>query len=268
MAIGLVDSGVGGLTVLREVRKVCPKTDIHYLADTARFPYGTKTMEQVESYLLEGLDFLATLGVEAAVVACNTATAAGLEAARRRYSFPVLGVIEAGARPAVEATRCGRIGVVATTATVTSGAYAKAIKGHLETAIILHRSGQELVGAVEEGRTERSQVAKMVLDLLSPLVAAGVDVVVLGSTHLAVGKDVFREFLGPEVTVVDPAEETATEVAGLGWGTGGSGKVLIFVTGDPGAFRHTASAVYPGNLPFVEKVSLSKGCGAVGENNS
>ena len=193
LAIGLVDSGVGGLTVLREVRKVCPKTDIHYLADTARFPYGTKTMEQVESYLLEGLDFLATLGVEAAVVACNTATAAGLEAARRRYSFPVLGVIEAGARPAVEATRCGRIGVVATTATVTSGAYAKAIKGHLET---------------------------------------------------------------------------ATEVAGLGWGTGGSGKVLIFVTGDPGAFRHAASAVYPGNLPFVEKVSLSKGCGAVGENNS
>ncbi len=265
MAIGLVDSGVGGLTVLREIRRLCPTADISYLGDSARFPYGTKTMEQVESFLLEGLDFLAEIGVEAAVVACNTASAAGLEAARRRYSFPILGVIEAGAKPAVEATRCGRIGVVATTATVRSGAYTKAIRGHLESAVILHRSGQELVGEVEAGRMEPSRTGKMVLNLLSPLVAAGVDVLVLGSTHLAVVRDVFRRFVGTEITVIDPAKETATEVAALGLGNG-SGKVAIFVTGDPDAFRRAAGAVYCGEPPDVKKIFLPGGSGPAEEN--
>ncbi len=150
-AIGIFDSGVGGLTVLHALLEVRPREDLVYLGDTGRYPYGTKSAETVTRYSIENVEFLAVKGLKLLVVACNSASAVALDALTARYAFPVLGVIEPGARAAVAGTRNGRIGVIGTDATIASGAYTRALRALRPTLEIYTRPCPLLVPLAEEG---------------------------------------------------------------------------------------------------------------------
>ena len=153
-AIGVFDSGFGGLSLVREVLRQLPNEEIIYFADTARCPYGVRPLEEVRGFVLEIIEFLEERDVKMVVIACNTATAAGLEAARDRFSFPIGGVIEHGAESAVKASRNNRIGVIATEGTVRSKAYQIAIKSLNPKALVFGRGCQKFVELVEKGKTK------------------------------------------------------------------------------------------------------------------
>lgn len=220
LPIGIFDSGVGGLTVLRAVRRLLPAEHLVYLGDTARVPYGNKSPATIERYAVEDTQFLLGKGVKMIVVACNTASALAAPALRRQFpDLPVLGMIGPGARAAVSATRNRRIGIIATAATVGSGAYEKRIRETLAAAgddapMFIHSTACPLfVPLVEEGETE-SDIARLVAaKYLTPLKGEGIDTLVLGCTHYPLLKSVIAETMGPAVTLVDSAEAAAAETA-------------------------------------------------------
>jgi len=216
--IGVFDSGIGGLTVLKALIAELPGERFVYLGDTARLPYGTKTGETVARYSLQAAQALLGLGVKCLVIACNTASAAGLKSIRERVSpLPVIGVIEPGAEAACRATRCGRIAVLATERTVSDGAYQRAILQRRPQALVDARAAQLFVALAEEGLTAgpiAEAVARHYLeDLFAPPGAGGVasvaDTVVLGCTHFPVLGAAIRSVVGPDVRIVDSAQTTA-----------------------------------------------------------
>ena len=212
-AIGIFDSGVGGLTVLREIIGALPQEDTIYFGDTARVPYGTKSPETVVRYSREITSFLVRRDIKLLVVACNTASAVALGGLKRDFSIPVVGVIEPGARRAVEVTRSGRIGVIGTAGTIKSSAYTRAIKRLDPAAEVLTRACPLFVPLAEEGWTD-NQVARLTAQsYLRELKDAGVDTLVLGCTHYPLLKPIIAETMGLGVTLVDSAEETARTVA-------------------------------------------------------
>jgi glutamate racemase len=214
-AIGIFDSGVGGLTVLREIIRSLPQEDTIYFGDTARVPYGTKSPETVSRYAREVTSFLVRRDIKLLVVACNTASAVALPGLKRQFPIPVVGVIEPGARRAVEVTRSGRIGVIGTSGTIRSSAYTRAIKRLNPTAEVLTRACPLFVPLAEEGWTD-NQVARLTAEsYLNELKGADVDTLVLGCTHYPLLKQVIAEIMGPSVTLVDSAEETARTVAAI-----------------------------------------------------
>ena len=214
-SIGIFDSGVGGLTVLRELMRVLPQEDTLYFGDTARVPYGTKSPETVTRYAAEIGSFLLKRDIKLLVVACNTASAVALPSLKRQMSIPVVGVIEPGARRAVEVTRSGRIGVIGTAGTIRSSAYSRAIKRLLPDAVVLTRACPLFVPLVEEGWTD-NQVARLTAqNYLQELKEAGIDTLVLGCTHYPLLKPLIAEVMGTDVVLVDSAEETARTVAGI-----------------------------------------------------
>jgi glutamate racemase len=212
-AIGVFDSGVGGLTVLRSIMRLLPGEETVYLGDTARVPYGTKSPHTVVKYSVQNAAFLVEKGIRLLVVACNTSSAVALPAMRRGFpGLPVVGVIEPGARAAVAATTSGRIGVIGTAATIASGAYERAIVRLAPRARIVTRSCPLFVSLAEEGWT-RGEVAELAARrYLAPLRARGIDTLVLGCTHYPLLKGVIRRVMGPEVRLIDSAEETARAV--------------------------------------------------------
>ena len=212
-AIGIFDSGVGGLTVLREIMKVLPQEDTIYFGDTARVPYGTKSPETVVRYSREITSFLVRRDIKLLVVACNTASAVALNSLKRELPIPVVGVIEPGARRAVEVTCSGKIGVIGTAGTIKSSAYSRAIKRLKPDACVLTRACPLFVPLAEEGWTD-NQVARLTAQkYLLELKDAGVDTLVLGCTHYPLLKSIIAETMGSDVTLVDSAEETARTVA-------------------------------------------------------
>jgi glutamate racemase len=217
LPIGIFDSGVGGLTVLRAVRERLPRESVIYLGDTARVPYGTKSRATIERYAVEDAAFLADKGVKTIIVACNTASAMSRERLRAEFDVPLLSVLGPGARMAARVTRNGRIGVIATEATVESGAYERAIResaGDREVEII-SRACPLFVPLVEEGETD-SQIARMVAEqYLAPLRENRIDTLVLGCTHYPLLKRVIGETIGSEVSLVDSAQATAEETEQL-----------------------------------------------------
>jgi glutamate racemase len=208
--IGMFDSGVGGLTVARAVLDQLPHESLHYVGDTAHAPYGPKPIAEVRAHALAVMDELVASGVKALVIACNSASAACLRDARERYDVPVVEVILPAVRRAVAATRNGRIGVIGTVATVTSGAYQDAFAA---------ASGVEVFTAacprfaefVERGVTSGRQLLGLTEAYLSPLNAAGVDTLVLGCTHYPMLTGVLSVVMGDAVTLVSSAEETAKD---------------------------------------------------------
>jgi glutamate racemase len=217
LPIGIFDSGVGGLTVLREVRERLPREDVIYLGDTARVPYGTKSQATVERYASEDAAFLDRKGVKLIVVACNTASALAGRHLHQEFGLPLLSVIGPGARAAAEATRAGRIGVIATEATVESGAYEQRIREACggRQVEVFSRACPLFVPLAEEGETD-SQLARLAAEqYLAPLRGQGIDTLVLGCTHYPLLKRVIVETMGDGVRLVDSAEETAKEVARL-----------------------------------------------------
>ena len=211
-AIGVFDSGIGGLTVLQKIIETLPNENTVYLGDTARAPYGTKSVETVLRYSFENTEFLVQKGVKAVVVACNTSTAIALPPLRDSLSIPVIGVIEAGVRKAIKITKNKKVGVIGTEATIHSGAYTRALKQADAGVEVYSRACPLFVPLVEEGWTDNDVVQMTVKAYLGSLKQSGIDTLILGCTHYPLIKKVIRSFMGSDVRLVDSAEETAKEV--------------------------------------------------------
>jgi glutamate racemase len=226
--LGVFDSGIGGLTVARELLRQLPGERLVYLGDTARSPYGNKSPQNLVRFALEVGSFLKARGVKMLVVACNSSSAYSLPALRRSLGIPVVGVIEAGARAAVGRGRGQRVGVIGTHATVRSGAYQKAIHALEPSAKVTAKACPLFVPLVEEGWAEHAVALQAAREYLVPLRRAGVQSVVLGCTHYPLLKPVIAKVLGPGIALVDSARETAREVGELLHATGlGSGRSRV-----------------------------------------
>ena len=210
--IGVFDSGIGGLTVLKELVATLPGEQFIYLGDTARLPYGTKTNEVIIRYSRENTEFLLAKGIKMLVIACNTSSAVALDEIAAETIVPVIGVIDPGARAAAKASRSGKIGVIGTEATIASGAYTRALQSYRPKAEIYTRACPLLVPLVEEGFLDNEIAEKTVAYYLGSLKASGIDTLLLGCTHYPLLKSLFQTVLGPAVKIVDSATATANAV--------------------------------------------------------
>lgn len=213
--IGVFDSGVGGLTVAREIMRQNPEERIVYFGDTARVPYGSKSGETIIRYSRQNIRFLKTRGVKAIVIACNTASAYALETVAGESSIPVIGVIYAGAKTAVSATKNGRIGVIGTAGTVSSRIYPQVIGKMDGNVRIYQKACPLLVPLVEEGMLHDPVTVEIASRYLEELKEKEVDTLVLGCTHYPLLRSLIGEIMGDRVTLVNPAYETALELQGL-----------------------------------------------------
>ena len=211
--VGIFDSGIGGLTVAHEMMRQLPHESLIYFGDTARVPYGPKSPETVRRYSREIVHFLSEQGVKAIVVACNTATAHALPVLRDELSLPIVGVIEPGARAAVNATTHGVVGIIGTAGTIKSGAYERAVRAIDPGVRTVARACPLFVPLVEEGWTDHRATRLVAEEYLEPIRREGVDTLVLGCTHYPLLKPLLKGVMGPSVTLIDSAEETAGEVA-------------------------------------------------------
>jgi len=209
LPIGIFDSGIGGLTVVQQVRRILPGEDLIYLGDTARVPYGTKSPETVVRFACEDAQFLANEGVKAIVVACNTASAWALAAMERSFSVPVFGVILPGVRLALQKTRNHRIGVIGTNATIRSQAYTKGLHARNDEARVFARACPLLVPLVEEGWLSHAVTDSVLHVYLDPLLTRRIDTLVLGCTHYPLLKPAMRKVVGKGVALIDSAESCA-----------------------------------------------------------
>ncbi len=249
-AIGIFDSGIGGLTVLQQIAHLLPDESLVYLGDTARCPYGTKSSDIVAQYACENSDFLVERGIKMLVVACNTVSAVALEALRERYQMPVIGVIEPGAQAALDYSTNRRIGVIGTEATIASRAYTRALRSLDPDVEVYTRPCPLFVPLVEEGWVENEVARLTVAAYLGSLKRSGIDTLILGCTHYPLLKNVIAAFLGDGVRLVDSAEETARVVKatllskdlvrhyipGDAQGDSSSGESSFFVTDVPDQF--------------------------------
>jgi glutamate racemase len=209
--IGIFDSGVGGLTVARAILDQLPNESTLYIGDTARGPYGPRSLAEVRDFSLETLDFLVDQGVKALVIACNTASAAMLRDARERYSIPVVEVIQPAVRRAVAATRSGRVGVIGTRATIDSKAYLDAFAAAPQLKIE-SIACPLFVEFVERGETSGDAITKVAREYLKPMIVADIDTLVLGCTHYPLLTGVISYVMGNGVSLVSSAEETAKDL--------------------------------------------------------
>ena len=256
--IGVFDSGVGGLTVARAILDQLPREPVLYVGDTARGPYGPRPIAEVRAFALDVMDHLVDEGVKALVIACNSASAAVLRDARERYAVPVVEVIQPAVRRAVRATRNGRVGVIGTQATITSGAYADAFAAAPEL-MVTSQACPLFVEYVEAGVTSGPELLAVAHEYLDPVAAAGVDTVVLGCTHYPLLTGVLSYVLGEDVTLVSSAEETAKDVyrtlvaAELLRDPAAPPPVHRFLaTGDPGPFADLGRRFLGPEIGWVE----------------
>ena len=207
--IGIFDSGVGGLTVVGKMQEILPNEDLIYFGDTARVPYGTKSKETITKFSVENVEFLMTHNVKIVIVACNTASSLSLEFLKRCFKVPVIGVIEPGAREAVSATRNNCIGVIGTHATVSSGAYEKAIAKISPRYSVFTQACPLFVPLVEEGWADNDVTKRVTQIYLEPVKSKSVDTLILGCTHYPILNKVLKKVMGHNVTLVDSAREVA-----------------------------------------------------------
>jgi glutamate racemase len=233
--IGVFDSGLGGLTVAHAIMRALPHESLVYFGDTARVPYGPKSPDTVRRYSREIASYLMEQGVKAIVVACNTATAHALPVLREELSIPVIGVVEPGARAAVAATRSGRIGVIATAGTIKSGAYVRAIHAHAPDARVTALACPLFVPLVEEGWTAHDATRTIAREYLAPFTNDEVDTLVLGCTHYPLLKPLIAEIVGPQVRLIDSAEETAVDTRRM------LDEQQLAAADGPGSYRFVAS---------------------------
>ncbi|MSR36791.1 MAG: glutamate racemase [Gemmatimonadetes bacterium] len=212
--MGVFDSGLGGLTVVKELVRRLPQESVLYLGDTARVPYGTKSPETIRRFSREAAHFLLGRDVKMIVVACNTATAHALDVLVAESPVPVVGVIEAGARAAHHASESGRIGVIGTTGTIASGAYDRAVRRLRGPAVEVYAQACPLfVPLVEDGLAEHQAARLIAQDYLAPLHEVGIDTLVLGCTHYPAMRETIAGVMGQAVRLIDSGEETALDVA-------------------------------------------------------
>ncbi len=211
-AIALLDSGVGGLTVVKEIFKQLPHENIVYFGDTAHMPYGPRPHAQVRSFVYEIMDFLQTQEIKMIIIACNSATAAGLEYYEKKVHLPLLGVIEPGVRAALKHTKANKIGVIGTAGTIQSGAYREVFNrlscGDVQ---LFSQPCPLFVLIVENGLVGSPEARRVAEEYLGPLKDVGIDTLILGCTHYPLMSDVIQEVMGPGVKLISSAEETARE---------------------------------------------------------
>ncbi len=264
--LGVFDSGLGGLTVVRELRRVLPNEDIVYLGDTARVPYGTRAPETVVRYASACARWLVGREVKAIVIACNTVSAVAPERLRVELDLPVLSVIEPGARAATLATKTGRVGVLATAATIASGAYARAVSTISTRCEVFGQPAPLLVPLAEEGWTDGEVPRLAARRYLEPLAREKVDVIVLGCTHYPLLRSVIeseaRALMGDGVTVVDSASAVAEEAQtflrerALARDASARGGLSLAVTDLPKTFADVARRFLGEDARAVEQVDL------------
>lgn len=207
--IGVFDSGVGGLTVVREIMRQMPNEKIIYFGDTARVPYGSKSKETVTRFSKQIVRFLQTHNVKTIVVACNTASAYAIEELEQELDIPIIGVVKPGAKMAVDKTQNGRIGVIATEATIGSGLYTKYIQGLRKDTVIYGKACPLFVPLVEEGLWQDPVTVEIARRYLTELIDLDIDTLILGCTHYPLIRSVIAQVMGEHVTLVNPAYETA-----------------------------------------------------------
>ena len=210
--IGVFDSGVGGLTVAREIMRQLPNENIVYFGDTARVPYGSKSKDTIIRYSRQDINFLQTKKVKAIVVACNTASAVALEEIKDEYQVPILGVVEPGAMAAAEATQNGNIGIIGTEATIKSGIYNNYLRKIKPNISIVSKACPLFVPLVEEGLIEDRVTDDIVGRYLGEFKEYQIDALILGCTHYPFLSNSIARFMGPEVKLVNPAYETAKQL--------------------------------------------------------
>ena len=246
LSIGMFDSGIGGLTVLKEVRHLLPRENIIYLGDTARVPYGNKSPYTVTRYALETALFLLAKGIKALVIACNTSSALSLNILKKKLPIPVFGVIDPAASAAARQTKNKRVGVIGTKATVKSMAYERAVRRVDRHVQVLSQACPLFVPIVEEG-WEDSEVAHLIVrKYLTQFHNSGIDVLVMGCTHYPILQRTIRAEIGSDVFIVNTGRETAMQVQELLGARGllkdsGRGKSSYFVTDSPETFSEVGS---------------------------
>jgi glutamate racemase len=263
--IGFFDSGVGGLTVLREVIRRLPAESTIYLGDNARAPYGPRSDEEVRRFSAECLDHLAARDVKAIVVACNTSSAVALNELRLRHPLPILGVVRPGAAAAALATRTGRVAVIATAATVRSHAYFQAIKDENPFINVTELATPDLVPLVEAGKLEGPLVEDVVARSVAPLLGEadeGLDTLLLGCTHYPLLAPVLARLMGERVAIIDSASATASalahllDVQGLHAPHDSTPQHVQLTTGDVEAFGVIAGRLFGELFPTIESVAV------------
>lgn len=266
--VGIFDSGLGGLTVVREVIKYLPNEEIIYFGDTARFPYGPRSAVEIRNFTFEIIDFLLPKDVKFIVIACNSASAAALEAAQQYYDVPIIGVVEPGARAAVQATRNRRIGIIGTQATISSGSYVNAIKS-IDAGVQIHPLAcPDLADFVERNEITGPKVERAVKWYLDPLIRAGIDSLILGCTHYPLLSETISKVAGEDVELISSAEEIARELKGFlarkdSLRREESRPMLKFVSsGDENVFRKLGARILGQEVKEVERVKLPL-CGKV-----
>jgi len=278
--IGIFDSGLGGLTVASEMMRALPNESILYVGDTARCPYGPRSQDEVREFVLQIASWLTGQRVKMLVIACNTGTAAGLVAAQRTFDVPVIGVVEPGARAAVHATRNRKVGVIATTGTVESGAYSNAVRALDAGATVFSVAAPKFVDIVEQGLhmgpgsieeliADSSDVFvrptfyEIARDYLDPLKQVGVDTLVLGCTHFPLLSIAIGQVMGRKVRLISSAQETAREVTEIlgkrRWlaPAGNMPRHRFFTTGDEDEFARLGSTVLRRPIKRAEHLTVS-----------
>ncbi len=267
--IGVFDSGVGGLTVARAMLEALPGIRLLYLADTAHVPYGGRPLSQVQDFALQIIDFLFVQGAEAVIMGCNMSAASGAHTvAESRYDQPIFELIGPGSQAALAATRNGRIGIMATQGTVNSGAYGRTLAS-LGEAEVLEQACPAFVPLVEQGRSDGPEVEEAIACALTPLRDAGVDTAVFGCTHYPFLRESIRQFLGEDVTLVDPAEHVVQRVkrhfaSRLAACPASASAHRFFCSGDPESLRREGERFLGLPLMQVEHVDVPvENCGII-----
>lgn len=261
--IGVFDSGVGGLTVVRALNDLLPDESVVYFGDTARVPYGPKSPETVIRFSIEAAEFLLGKDVKLLVAACNTASSVSLPALSEFADVPVIGVIEPGASAASEVTRSGIVGVIGTLGTISSGAYQKALKSFDSVKRVIAQPTPLLVSLVEEGWLDHRITALVLEEYTGPLIHESIDTLVLGCTHYPLLKQLLSNILGNDIALVDSAFSTAASVAGILdekelRSDSDSGENYFYVSDIPLKFQEIAQRFLGKTIPLVTQVEVGE----------
>jgi len=262
--IGVFDSGLGGLTVVKEIMSCLPEENIVYFGDTARIPYGTRSSETVTKYSIQCIRFLMSQGIKMVVIACNTASSTSLETVQGMFDIPIIGVIEPGAKAAVKATRNGKIGVIGTEGTIRSEAYVRAILSKKENIDIYSNACTLFVPLVEEGWSDTEIAFLTAKKYLSSMKEEHIDTLVLGCTHYPLLMNTIRKVMGENVVLVNPAEETAREVKrilelnDMRRQQGGETFYNFFVSDFGQRFREIGGRFLGKNIECVGKIDIER----------
>jgi glutamate racemase len=260
--IGIFDSGLGGLSVVKEIIKILPNEDIIYFGDTARVPYGTKSKRTIEKFSCQSVHFLTRFRVKIVVVACNTSSSLALNLLKRTFKMPIVGVVEPGAKEAILKSKYGRIGVIGTRATISSGVYQKALKSYKKNIKIFATSCPLFVPLVEEGWLNGNITKAVALKYLSPLKKRKIDTLILGCTHYPLIKPTIKRILGAKVELIDSAMAVAKEVKCIleekrlkCINYRHKAKYHFFVSDEPYAFAKAGSKFLGRKIVSVERVN-------------